>query len=453
MKGSVQEETKGTGKKPTEISPTEGPEDSKGSSKNSSKINSPRDTEDTETSSSKLDSNLIVRTSENGKIEDIISPVAITQKKPFQEESSETSKDANTEERTTMTVETKEGGDSLVKEPLKSISTTSTTTSNDPISSKLSQSSLKRRKIPPPLGITPTSKKSKQSASNVSISTATNSTTQQGNKVSRPQVLQRPRVQYLGKINQTRQYSQTATTPSFHNRIRYGSITAVPSQYHLPPQQQQQQIAPIGFTQPFPGSGAQTGMPPHPMSGIPPPFPTSTTPYMTPSYYYPYGRMPPNPAMIPQTAATAGTAYYPYVNNPSMVATMPDYLYRDNSVQYDGSDFSIKRQMSKSPTTQDSKEDEDENEEENGDDIEGSDLAIEDGAVPTPVFTRFPQGVSSDNMKHGSINESNSNGLMFGEIRIQDNRYSFEFPQKESKELNKKIFMSICNQIWNECGK
>lgn len=299
MKAGLEKEEETSGKK-TEISPAELADGSKVSSKNSSKINSPRDGEDADTSSSKLDSNLIVRTSENGKIEDIISPVAITQKKPYQEESLETQRNGTNEETTTKITEDKEG-DLSIKGQSKS-TTFSSTVSNDPITNKLSQSSLKRRKIPPPLGITPTSKKSKQHASTITAASAT--TTQQAKKVSKPQVLQRPRVQYLGKIHQTRQYSQTATTPYFHSRMRYGSTSAVLSQHHLPPQQQQ--IPQLGFTQPFPGNGVPSGMPSHPMGAIPPPFPTATTPYMTPPYYYPYGRIPSNPGMVPQTATTAG---------------------------------------------------------------------------------------------------------------------------------------------------
>lgn len=449
MRGAAEETTGSTSKgngKQVEVTPAEERDESPVSSRESSKANSPRDGDanGVENNGSKLDSNLIVKTSENGKIEDIISPVVLSQKKPYQEESASSSK-TDGEDKQTDNVDSSH----LTKDQVKS--NTTATTSTDPITSKLSQTSLKRRKVPPPLGITPTTKKSQHSNTTTNTTNnSNNSTCQQTKKVSKPQILQRPRVQYLGKIHQSRHYSQTATTPYFHNRMRYGPPPTV-----VPPQPQpHQQVPPPGFAPSFPTNGVvPPGIPSLPMGPIPlpQPFPTSTTPYMAPSYYYPYTRMPPNTAMIPQTATTAAAAHYPYANP---INTMPDYLYRNDSVPSDGSDFSIKRQMSKSPMSQDNKEDNtEEQEQEDDEEIEGSDLAIGEGAVPTPIFTRFPQGISSDQMSNGNATTTPNNGIMFGEIRIQDNRYSFEFPQRDDKEFNKKIFMSICNQIWNECDK
>ncbi|CAI4053449.1 hypothetical protein SKDZ_16G2200 [Saccharomyces kudriavzevii ZP591] len=75
----------------------------------------------------------------------------------------------------------------------------------------------------------------------------------------------------------------------------------------------------------------------------------------------------------------------------------------------------------------------------NEDDEEGTDLAIEDGAVPTPTFTTFQR----------SLQQQQSPTLLQGEIRLSSHIFAFEFPLSSSN-VDKRMFMSICNKVWNE---
>ncbi|SMN21233.1 similar to Saccharomyces cerevisiae YDR480W DIG2 MAP kinase-responsive inhibitor of the Ste12p transcription factor [Maudiozyma saulgeensis] len=74
-------------------------------------------------------------------------------------------------------------------------------------------------------------------------------------------------------------------------------------------------------------------------------------------------------------------------------------------------------------------EDDDDEEEEE----EEADLAIESDALPTPIFTRRPPPPE----------------MMQGEIRIMQNKFSFEFPAT-NPAIDRKMFLSICNKIWTE---
>ncbi|QHS76682.1 Dig1p [Saccharomyces paradoxus] len=76
----------------------------------------------------------------------------------------------------------------------------------------------------------------------------------------------------------------------------------------------------------------------------------------------------------------------------------------------------------------------------NEEDEEGTDLAIEDGAVPTPTFTTF---------QRASQPQQQSPSLLQGEIRLSSHIFAFEFPLS-SNNVDKKMFMSICNKVWNE---
>lgn len=489
--------------------------DKKDLSRGSTAVSSPKEGADSATGNdntsgnSKVDSNLIVRTSENGKIEDIISPVALQQNKPFQDETmkpngatdatSSSSKESNNvtspgskESNPTVAIDSNHMIKDQQDQPQSAKMTP--TTSNDPIANRLNQTSLKRRRIPPPLGITPNKQQKK--------------TDDKNRKVSKSQTLKRPRAQYLGKVNPqvmaSRQYPQTATTPYSYNRSRmnqpsYGNLTPYPQQGpgFQPPMSasmaQQQGIPPFGLglsNGPFPHSGS-------PMAHHMGPFPTSAaaaaavaSPSYMPPYYYPYGRfpgmiqMPPPPPSSLQAAAAAAAAYYPYngMNQPPypMMNNGPNgYMYEQEphySSEPQNETLMDERGETAKKVNDDNEqvEQEDETSEEtdssrdskpqdetgkDDDDIEGSDLAIEEGAVPTPIFTRFPQGISSEDQNGSDIsqitatntlNNRSGNNVMFGEIRIQDNRFSFEFPQRDDSDLNKKIFMSICNQIWNE---
>ena len=86
---------------------------------------------------------------------------------------------------------------------------------------------------------------------------------------------------------------------------------------------------------------------------------------------------------------------------------------------------------SSSPRTHEAEPDED--------DEEGTDLAIEDGAVPTPTFTTFQR----------SLQQQQSPTLLQGEIRLSSHIFAFEFPLSSSN-VDKRMFMSICNKVWNE---
>lgn len=517
--------------KTSEASSVEG----RDSSKESSRVTSPQESEgqsvgrnvsDSTVANSRIDSNLIVKTSGNGKIEDIISPVATGQRKPYQEETDD--KDTNTsnssKNSTSNTVDSStEDGDTPTEkvnldkdQQAKNISNDNddNTPNRDPISSKMSQTSLKRRRIPPPLGIAANQKKPQPQ----SVSTDSNAG-EVKKIISKPQMFNRPRVQYLGKINlpPTRQYPQTAMTPYFHNRMRYGMNPGYSTQeqqqqqqqqaspqlqqQQSQSQQQQQQVPPLPSIlqqqqqspvpqpqqqqqqpqQGYPGYPGYSSARPHPMGPIPQsaftpmPYSNPNTPYMAPPpppppyYYNPYARMAGNPNMMyPYNTNSGNGNMLPYPGNNAQGGNF-DYMYGEESVRSSGSDYSMNH-MSKSPYVdtrrkQPNRDDEEqeqdgeggeEDDNDDGDDIEGSDLAIEEGAVPTPIFTRFPQGISSSNVNNNnnsSNNNHNNNVMMVGEIRIQDNRYSFEFPQRDNNALNKKIFMSICNQIWNESNK
>ena len=74
-----------------------------------------------------------------------------------------------------------------------------------------------------------------------------------------------------------------------------------------------------------------------------------------------------------------------------------------------------------------------ESDDDDDDDDEDSDLAIESDALPTPIFTRRPAAPE----------------MMQGEIRIMQNKFSFEFPVTNS-QVDRKMFLSICNKIWVE---
>lgn len=70
------------------------------------------------------------------------------------------------------------------------------------------------------------------------------------------------------------------------------------------------------------------------------------------------------------------------------------------------------------------------------DDTEDVDLAIEEGAQPTP-------------MPAGTIAEPKAASVMYGEIRLLHDSFAFQFPMLE-RNTDKKMFMSICDKVWDD---
>ncbi|KOG96260.1 Dig1p [Saccharomyces eubayanus] len=108
-----------------------------------------------------------------------------------------------------------------------------------------------------------------------------------------------------------------------------------------------------------------------------------------------------------------------------------DPLLSANSKATSASTSMSRGRGSSSPRTREAEPDED--------DEEGTDLAIEDGAVPTPTFTTFQR----------SLQQQQSPTLLQGEIRLSSHIFAFEFPVSSSN-VDKRMFMSICNKVWNE---
>ncbi|CCK67905.1 Dig1p KNAG_0A02160 [Huiozyma naganishii CBS 8797] len=372
----------------------------------------------------KLDEHLILRRQSGAiKIEDVISPVGLaSQGKPFKEDAGDTK------------------------------------------GSKVYQQSLKRRKIPPPLGGISQQPEVQTAATATAVP---GSTTKQHSFSSRPGD---PRVQYLGRVPlnssasnpqaaRGRAYPQTASTPYIHQRHRsFGGLPSYPimatptfpqmpfNPYQYPHYIEQQQPQ-----QPYP---MRTQPPPQAM---PMPYPYWG---MMPNYYSP---IPQDPVI----SAMPGARRYPYTYEQNIEE---EGMYGAEGIDVEGpsggtSDGSNYNEGNRKSEDDDEEDDDDDEEKElnvqndeagsmgqdhgggvpttkNESPHEESDLAIEEGAIPTPMFTKFP--------KSASIRPDADGGKMFGEIKVQSSRFSFEFALKPQESLNKKIFMSICNQIWDE---
>lgn len=450
---------------------------------------SPNETESVATNdstNSNVDSNLIVKTSADGKIEDIISPVAVSETKPFQK------KDPLAENYKTPSSASSER---IVSDQLN---ISHATTVKDPITNKLNHhTSLKRKRIPPPLASIQTNKRAQNK--NQLNQNLKDPIQDKYKTINTNQNLKKPRVQYLGKIPFNKRYSKFSTIPYLqkHRTNNYSSN----SMYHSQRQQQQQQylFSNLPTNKAYPMSAIQPLQMPHfppPLAPFPAscttPFSTSNTSYIPsmPPYipycdyyqnyyqnYFPYSTMPINTDTTDPTLFSNPVPSYPQSyddfnnsnnNNNNGDTTKPNGSQYSIKLRNDRNSVGYETELNKnSPQDDITKDSSVESDEDNNDDnddndnIEESDLAIEEGAVPTPIFTRFqhdaiPTRNRVDITKNNNNNNSNSkynNNVMFGEIRILDNRYSFEYPQGNDKDMNKKIFMSICNQIWNECQK
>lgn len=461
-----------------------------------------------DSANSNIDNNLIVKASADGKIEDIISPVAITEKKPFQ-------KDVSGDKNKTPSSATSSSAEGVELERSNRDRLSSNNTSvQNLIMNKMSQTSLKRKQIPPPLGIQPSNNmQNKNQQQQQQQQNSKNQIQDKYRDINMNQNLKKPRVQYLGKVPSTRKSSKLSTIPYLRNRMsNYNSYSMYPSQKPQgvafspvtsaqppSPQQQQQQCLFPNFpgSMEYPMSAFQLSqfpsfLPPPASSPFPAPFTapfsTSTTPYMAsiPSfnpylYYYqnpcPNSRVPINPDVVdPTLPFNSVPPYLQYdENSHNNKHRHNNKNNNDNSgeiPQSAGSEYSVGLRTGRSPVEfetklskdsppvdrtkdgsiqkKESNNNDDDDDDGDSNNIEESDLAIEEGAVPTPIFTRFQHDIASTDNRN---NITNSHNVIFGEIKIHDNRYSFEYPQRSDRYLNKKIFMSICNQIWNECHK
>ncbi|KAK5779725.1 Dig1p PWA37_000933 [Arxiozyma heterogenica] len=475
-----------------------------------------------------IDSNLIVKASADGKIEDIISPVAITDKKPFQKDLPEDKNKTPSSSTSSVISSSFKGSESerLNKDRLSgssgssgssSSSSSSSSSVQNLITNKMNQTSLKRKQIPPPLGIQPGNKiQNKNQHQHQHQQNLQNRIQDKYRGIDVNQNLKKPRVRYLGKVPLTKKYSRFSTIPYLRNKMKnHNAYSLYPSQKlqngtnplqtsaQSPLLQQQQQCLFPTFSthMVYPTSAIQPSQLPNFFSSLSPspvpapftaPFSTSNTPYMASispchpySYYYqnyyrnihPNSNAPINPDMIDPTLFLNSVPPYlqyddimkhhhyndgddneKYSNNNEDIgqATESEYslgLKAGNT----SSEFETKmgknglddNKIRYNSVQKDEKDDDGDDSDDNNN-IEESDLAIEEGAVPTPIFTKFQHDTASVENRNSVIN---NNSVIFGEIKILDNQYSFEYLQRSNRDVNKKIFMSICNQIWNECHR
>lgn len=341
--------------------------------------------------------------------------------------------------------------------------------------------SLRRANIPPPLGL--------QSQPTTATSGATSNTTTTTNNTGNapvsarlnipidpharhfsigsiheqsPQRVTKPRVRYLGKLPRYGQVRPQGVGPQ--QQPTHGAAQPPP-----PPSQQQQMMLNAMMLQ----QQAQQqymmmmGMYPYPYGGEVPmqmPMPMQY-PQQYPQQYplqSPMATQPPRSAMLPSFPPQT----YPYFRNQSTIDSSSSSLLNKGLHQtlnhphaayahtptvaripevHEGSSVSRppshrkSRSMSSataSPTKQQPQPQQQQQHSPASSSSSGeeeADLAIESDALPTPVFTKPPVPPE----------------LMQGEIRIMQNKFSFEFPVN-SPPVDRKMFLSICNKIWTE---
>lgn len=294
--------------------------------------------------------------------------------------------------------------------------------------------SLKRKKIPPPLNLSETSRNGSTNCSsgNNSATSTYYARENLGAKSAPANVpkfprsttqgkfpfIGKPRVQYLGKVSNVISRQQPNQINGYKLKTPYVPYFPRGPSYPPPPSMPAYPYYPYAYPGQFPV-------------------------YQTPQQ--PYG----GPPFMVSASATAST-------NPR--SAMP---YSSQAQYYQESDLNGKRpkvkrqhQQVKKPKVQETgdyvtddlrgkekEEAEDENHKEDGeneqrhksandDDCESAHLAIENGAAFSPSMNSNPNTV-------------------LGEIRILRNVFSFEFPVNSSS-VDKKMFMSICDKVWDE---
>lgn len=286
--------------------------------------------------------------------------------------------------------------------------------------------SLKRKKIPPPLNLSETSRpasSNNSSGNNSAISTCyarenmgaksapanvpkfPRSTTQR-----KFPFIGKPRVQYLGKVSNVISRPQPNQANGYKLKTPYVPYFPRGPSFPPPPSMPAYPYYPYAYPGQFPLY--QTPQQPY----GPPPFmmsansnPRSAMPYSSQAQYY-------------QEADLNGKR--PNVKRQHQPVKKP-------KVQ-DPEDL---REKEKDGGTEEANNEEDIEGEQrrinsNDEECESAHLAIENGAAFSPSMNSAPNTV-------------------LGEIRILHNVFSFEFPVNSSN-VDKKMFMSICDKVWDE---
>lgn len=368
--------------------------------------------------------------------------------------SNSTKKDNNIEDIISPTITTNNGnpitGDDTSQQK-NSISTFKSSNENV-LQNEQNKHSLRRANIPPPLGLQQSGPTKANITGNNKIniplkqaqrrfstdSPIGNGTSNTSSAIRGSFGVTKPRVRYLGKtpkfpyptnlgpyanMSQNQQLSLNAIM--MMNEQHQQQIQQIQQQqqqhYMMMMQMYPQTVNPYMYNESMPiGPMGPMG----PMVSMPP---MATMPMV-----------PPRSAILPSYPPQS----YPYFKNLSTIDSSSSSLlnkavggsstYATNDVQFPRQGIPVTNEPDHQHevSNKSNKDGEDEEEEE---EEEGADLAIESDALPTPIFTKPPQ-----------IPE-----LLQGEIRILQNRFSFEFPKNEDG-IERKMFLSICNKIWKE---
>lgn len=273
--------------------------------------------------------------------------------------------------------------------------------------------SLKRKKIPPPLDLSSCSSGS-TTAPNSNLNTAVQERhTRYGRVESAPPNVPRfprststarpigkPRVQYLGKSRPIQSISQQQQLKQGGYKLKTPFVPRMP----LAPWQQQPQYYP------YPYAPATAAAVPPPM--LQPPIPQN---YQRP-YNYPIPPRSAIPLQIPYYQDYQ--SYTPYTTTQRK---RPQHSGTATTAVNDSEDLRNKESDANQQNP---------NQPQRNQETEYSQLTVDDD-------TTFSSSSSS-------IDEP-----MHGEIRIQRNVFSFEFPGN-SPAIDKKMFMSICDKVWDE---
>lgn len=295
-------------------------------------------------------------------------------------------------------------------------------------SGKITQNSLKRRRIPPPLGI------NNRANGNNGINNNNVPTSSRGSVSS--VASGKPRVQYLGKVSTARPSIQSA-----YPYPRSSSVAYMPPQmYPYMPQPQGNYLPHSAYPPPqYPNHLFQHQHSNPYLSGMPVPYQPLQT---TGAYPQPYWMNPIRSASYVSQSSIKQEKSKPNFNRHGSDACGSPASQLETSYIKEEDRGQVEK---KTNDDEDEKGEGDENGNKNeehsdsasvdtdAEEDENADLAIEDGAVPTPVFTKHPRLPQA----------------VHGEVRILSNRFSFEFNSR-NEIMDKKVFMSICNQVWDE---
>lgn len=312
---------------------------------------------------------------------------------------------------------------------------------------EIRRSSLKRKKIPPPLDLC---RESSQTSEKPSASLQSNENQIENARKNSDVLPQPPKVQYLGRTSLSNSYKQSNQFPMYHTRYHQ----------HL----SQPYGASWGFNPVVTPYGIMTPM----MMPISDPYMTNygvmQPPHLYPSsgvntYFAQYAGIPQNNDVTLSTQDIPGSSREFYSDHNTTETSKESNSGNSSPLAEKHMEAtSIKSETTKDPNlanelerTRDGeqqahkKADSDKNlmachgrtcdQHERLDDEEGDDEEDEEG-------TEF--AIEEDAMR-----SENKGDLIKGKLHIQNHMFSFEFPHTEPS-TNKKMFMSICNKIWNE---